>query len=195
MLLCIQQLYAHIRLCAQCDVVQLDSRWHLTVSLSKVWSEHRQSRHCNNSNKTVTWKPSIWLLNHWAEGTLIKMNAEMLPTKLTLTCQINSTSKQGELGGGNSSPLTSSTRWWHLPPSSDQTVSDNFSSLQVSKGSCWHTAVFVHISIIQRHTHTPTHAHPRVHLVCAPLPPHCFERYMLMKQLLFPGITLITRSK
>lgn len=39
------------------------------------------------------WKRSIWLLHHWAEGALNRMNAEVLATKLTLACQINSTSK------------------------------------------------------------------------------------------------------
>lgn len=42
------------------------------------------------------WKRSIWLLHHWAEGALSKMYAEVLATKLTLTCQINSKSKERE---------------------------------------------------------------------------------------------------
>ena len=42
------------------------------------------------------WKRSIWLLHHWAEGALSKMNAEVLGTKLTLTCQISSISRHRE---------------------------------------------------------------------------------------------------
>lgn len=51
-----------------------------------------------NGDETVMWKRSIWLLHHWAEGALSKMNAEVLATKLTLTCQISSASKEGETG-------------------------------------------------------------------------------------------------
>lgn len=42
------------------------------------------------------WKRSIWLLHRWAEGALSKMNAKVLATKLTLTCQINKVSKEGD---------------------------------------------------------------------------------------------------
>lgn len=51
------------------------------------------------TNKTVMWKWSIWLLHHWAEGALSKTNAWVLATKLTLTCQINSISKERQEGG------------------------------------------------------------------------------------------------
>lgn len=88
-----------LELHTQCDVEQLDDRWHLILSLSKLWSEDSKRRRCSHnssSNITVMWKRSIWLLHHWAEGALSKMNAEVLATKLTLTCQINSISREKE---------------------------------------------------------------------------------------------------
>ena len=78
------------------DVERLGGRWHLMLSLSKLWTENGKWCRCahnNSNNKTVMWKWSIWLLHHWAEGALSKMNAEVQATKLTLTCQINSISK------------------------------------------------------------------------------------------------------
>lgn len=36
MLLCIQQLYTHLKLCAQCDVEQLDGGWHLVFFIRTV---------------------------------------------------------------------------------------------------------------------------------------------------------------
>lgn len=60
------------------------------------------------------WKRSIWLLHHWAEGALSKMNAEVLATKLTLTCQINSTSKEGEMRRRNSGSSLSFLDECHL---------------------------------------------------------------------------------
>lgn len=98
LLSCIQQLDALLKLCI--CVIWNDSE---AGGISSCLYPNCDQKTVNgattaNRDETVMWKRSIWLLHHWAEGALIKMNAEVLATKLTLTCQISSASKEGETG-------------------------------------------------------------------------------------------------
>lgn len=182
-----QELDALLKLCIQCDVERLGGRWQLMLSLSKLWSEDSKWHQWRHNNKTDMWKRSIWLLHHWAEGALNKMNAEVLATKLTLTCQINSISNERaregerERWGGSSSSLsffdkchlmvtktaereTVACCWGQITDS----VSSHLKCVSHCQ-SCWYTdCPYIY------HTNTHRDTHP----LGATLPPHCFERYV-----------------
>lgn len=110
-----------------CDVEQLGGRWHLILSLSQLWSQDGKWRCCSHNNKTVMCKRSIWLLHHWAEGALSKMNAEVPATKLTLTCQINSISRERERRRKRQQPEL----FWQVLLDGDKDNTDRNSDLQL----------------------------------------------------------------
>lgn len=195
--------YAHLKLCSECNVEWLGGRWHLIPSLSKLWSGNSKwcCRTCisSSNNITVSWKSSIWLLHHWTEGALSKMNAEVLATKLTLTCQINSISKERQQQGAM---MRKRQLQVLLDGDKDCMVTcRNIDSLLRSVSDVWSRRVaHCHQTEFLKRSSTicAQYKHTRHMQTCMRrvLPyPLTALRAMLMKQLLFPGITLITRSK
>lgn len=100
-------------------------------------------------------------LNHWAEGTVIKMNAEMLPTKFTLTCQITSTSKHGEMGGRGRS----------------DTVGHLFNSTCYQKKLLTHCCTYTLLCMYKYHTNTNTHTHTCASSLCSLAPSLLWAQY------------------
>ena len=115
----------------------------------------------------------------------------VLATKLTLTCQINSISKERgrERRGGRRTRQQLS--WVPLDGDKDSTERDSDSPLRsdlrrrrqpfevhvslttVTKLSCW-CCLSIHAS----HTHTHRQTDRHASTGCYTLPPHCFERYV-----------------
>lgn len=108
------------------------------------------------------------------------MNAKSLPTKLTLTCQINSTSKSDGWGGGNSSPFDEH----HLMVTLAAEVrSDSVSHL--FKSTSYQMKLLAHYCICPynyhantRHTHTSTHTHWCTSSLCSPAPSLLWALYV-----------------